>query len=80
MAKCDENKQMVKEIYEGYRKRNEPGIYKDDEDLKDRIIAGEPGTKQRSRQRKRCKPHGLVGFLLESLFLQAAALSSGCEI
>ena len=75
MAKCEESRDMIKDIYKGYQKRNEPGIYKNEEDLKGRIIAGEPGTTNRARQRRRRRPHGPVGFLLESLFLQAAALS-----
>ena len=71
---------MAKEILEEYRKRGEPGCYKGEEDLATREIAGEPGTPQRSRLRKRCKPQGPIGFLLESLFLQAAAVGGAFHI
>ena len=80
MAKGDQNKKMIQYIYEAYRKKREPGIYVNQEDLKERTLRGEPGTARRGKQRKRCRPQGPVGFLLESFFLQAAALSEGFEI
>ena len=80
MAKSEEQKAMIDEIYEGYHENDEPGCYRGLEELKDRTIAGEPGTAQRGRLRKRCKPFGPVGFLLESIFLQAAGMDCNYEI
>ena len=75
MAKSDHQRMMAKDIFEGYKARGEPGCYRDHEDLKHRVVAGEPGSPQRARLRKRCRPLGPIWFLLESmLFLQAAAV------
>ena len=52
MAKCEESKTMIKDIYIGYQKRNEPGIYKNDEDLRGRIIAGGAGDDQQGETAK----------------------------
>lgn len=57
--------------------RGEPGVY--DEELghegpADLVVAGPPGSSQRMLARRKCKPLGPVGFLLESAHLQAAAI------
>ena len=80
MAKCDKQKGLAKDIYKAYKAKGEPGCFKGEEDLRFRTIAGEPGTPQRARLRRRCSPFGPVSFVLESLFLQAAALDSNYEI
>ena len=38
------------------------------------IIAEEPGSSTRARMRRKCKPKGPVGYLLETIHLQASAI------
>ena len=80
MSKSEDQCKMAEEIMAGYRERGEPGCYTNDDDLATREVAGEPGNPRRSRLRKRCRPHGPIGFLLESMFLQAAAVDSTFQI
>ena len=44
----------------------------DDEQLSNKKVAGDPATAERAEIRNQCVPTGPVGFLLESLHLQAA--------
>ena len=48
--------------------------------LRNELLRESRELNKRARLRKRCKPHGTVVFLLESLFLQAAALNPDSEI
>ena len=38
MAKDEKNKKMIQELYEAYRQCDEPGIYKNQDDLKERTL------------------------------------------
>ena len=54
---------------------DEPGTIADEEELRLRMPAGDPTTKQRMEMRKQCKPKGPMGYLLESIYLQAASMN-----
>lgn len=48
--------------------------------LRDKDVAGEPGTSHRGKMRKQCKPKGPVVYLLETLHLDAAVLDESKTI
>lgn len=62
---------------DGDAKKKEPGITDDikkkHEVLRRKDSADEPGSSGRTRLRKQCDPQGPVGYLLESVHLQASA-------
>ena len=73
----DADRQLINDILEIYRDREEPGISGteiDNEELSNKEIAEEPGSSQRGKMRKQCDPKGPVGFLLETLHLNGSVL------
>ena len=75
VSRC--NKKLIDENYELYKKAGEPGIINTDQCMDEQLnkmIAEEPGTSQRTRIKKECKPLGPVGFLLETVHMQASAM------
>ena len=78
-TKNGRNMKKVKEIYERYANNKELGIDIDEEHLMNKTIAGEPATPERAKLRKECNPQCPVGFLLESLHLQAATMNQFLE-
>ena len=72
--------QMAKEIMEEYKKRGEPGAFISDEELRKKTPGGEPTTTERAEMRRRCKPQGPVGYLLETAHLQASSIDDSFTI
>ena len=72
------NKEIIEEILHEYRENDELGtVVQSDEDyekLRDKEVAGEPGTSHKGKMMKQCRPTGQVGYLLETLHLKAPAL------
>ena len=66
--------ELVREIFDIYRQNGEPATLADQGNLASKRDGGDPGTMPRARLRNQCKPKGPIGYLLESLHLQAAAL------
>ena len=79
-TKDDTNKHKVDKIYHEHAKAKEPGIDVDDHFFTEKCIAEEPATPERAKLRKQCNPQGPIGFLLESLHLQAATLSKKYKV
>ena len=52
----------------------------DEEQLRNKKVAGDPATTERAEIRNQCSPKGPVGFLLESLHLQAASMDEGYKV
>ena len=65
---------MVDDVLRLYRAKGGPGTKVEEEDLKAKEVAAEPGSAERGNKRKECDPKGPIGLLLESLHLHAAAL------
>lgn len=80
IAKNEHIQEMTDEILQPYRNKGEPGCYTEEKDPKEKELAGEPTSPERARLRRQCKPQGPVGFPLESLRLQAAALDMDYSI
>ena len=73
----DSNKKLIEENHQLYKEAGEPGILKANQSKEEQLkkeIAEEPGTSQRTRVKKECKPLGPVGLLLETVHMQAAAM------
>ena len=80
MAQEIRNGKMARAIYRMYRERDEPGVYKQGDKEKPKAEGGGPTSKARAALRKRCKPFGPMGLLLESIHLQAASLDPSWKI
>ena len=52
--KSVQNEERVKTIMKAYRKNGEPGIYVDEEQLREKKIAGDPATAERAEVRNQC--------------------------
>ena len=74
----DFNGKMIDTILGIYREKHEPGTMTDPssnlEALAQKHFAEEPGSSQRGKMRKQCNPKGPVGYLLETLHLNASVL------
>ena len=75
-----QNAERIKTICQAYKQRKEPGIHMDEEQLRNKKVAGDPATTERAEIRNQCSPKGPVGFLLESLHLQAATMDEGYKV
>ena len=64
---------MIQDIYEKYKEKEEPATKHKKEDLLGKDVSGPPASKERASLRKQCRPHGLVGLLLETMHIQTAA-------
>ena len=53
-ARHREAKQLMKEIMGRYEEVGEPGIYREDEELSRKELAGEPTSPQRAKMRQTC--------------------------
>ena len=49
-------------------------MHRGKEQLRMKTQAGEPATPERGRLRKQCNPQGPIGFLLETVHMQASTL------
>ena len=78
--KSKANAEKVKCILAVYRSKGEPGMHQHDEQLRDKALAGDPATAERAKVRNQCKPKGPIGFLLESIHMQAATLNDNLTI
>jgi hypothetical protein len=78
--KSKANAEKVKQIMQEYSKRGEPGMHRDEEQLRGKVLAGDPATAERAEVRNQCKPKGPIGFLLESIHMQAATLNEDLTI
>ena len=67
-------------IFQMYEMTGEPGIYIDDKGLNEKTQAGEPMSRERARLRKQCKPKGPIGFLFETIHLQASCMASSFTV
>ena len=63
---------MANEIMEAYKEKGEPGIFKDNEQLKMKTQGGEPMAHERAEKRRQCNPQGPIGYLLETAHIQAS--------
>ena len=67
--------EMIKEIVHICRYKEEPGFYYyDQEDLAKQEPFTEPGADDRGKVKAQCDPKGPIGYLAQTLYLQAAAL------
>ena len=73
-------KEMADEVMAEYAKECEPGTYQGDRQLRENVVGGGPTTPQRSRLRRHCSPQGPVGFLSESIRLQASSMDRDYNI
>ena len=64
----------MKEIYEHFKNKKEQGIFQDEDRLRTKSLGGDPATSERPKCWKESKAKGPVGFLLESMRLQAAGM------
>ena len=80
MVKNKEVEKMSDEIMNKYGEQEELGIYKSQEELKFKTLAGDVGTPERMRLRRQCNPQGPVRLLLESVQLQAAVIDKEYQI
>ena len=80
VTRSPNNKAKMKEIFEAYRKAGEPGVHKDDEQLKKKRLGGDPATAERAAVRNEGSPRGPCGYLLESIQLQSATLDEEYNI
>ena len=74
------NGKLARTIFRKYQERNEPGVFREEDDKKPKVDGGDPATKARSAIRRGCKPMGPIGLLLESIHLQAASLDPSWRI
>ena len=74
------NAEKVKTIMAAHRRREEPGMHQDEEQLRNKELAGDPATAERAKVRNQCKPKGPIGFLLESIHMHAATLNENLTI
>ena len=80
IARDPRNARKMREIFEAYRKRGEPRVHKDDEQLMHKKTGGDPATAVSAVVRNECNPQGQCGYLLESIHLQSASLDEHCRI
>ena len=78
--KTEANAEKVKTIMGAYKRRGEPGMHQDEDQLRNKELAGDPATAERAKVRNQCKPKGPIGFLLESIHMQAATLNEHLTI
>ena len=73
---------MIKDIFNYYVEQGHPGICRcyDDPNLKSKMPAGEPTSKIRAELRSQCKTRGPIGYMLESIHMQAAAMGVNYEV
>ena len=55
-------------------------MHQDEDQLRNKELAGDPATAERAKVRNQCKPKGPTGFLLESIHMQAATLNENLTI
>ena len=74
--------QMIQDIFNKYKDDGHPAIGEgsDDMNLSSKVLAGEPTSKTRATLRSQCSPQGPVGYMLESIHLQAAMMDAGYKI
>ena len=82
MVVQDKAENMVKDIIKCYAEKGHPGICRghDDPNLKNKQPAGEPTSKIRAEVRSQCKTRGPIGYMLESMHMQAAAMDENYEV
>ena len=73
---------MINDIYDCYAKEGHPGTCAsyDDPKLQDKVPAGERKSKIRVQLRSKCKSRGPIGYMLESVHLQAAAIDKSFNV
>ena len=73
---------MIQDIFNKYKDDGRPAICEDGNDMKlnSKILAGEPTSKTRATLRSQCNPQGPVGYMLESVHLQAAMMDTSYKI
>ena len=78
------NKKLIADNFKMYRKAEEPAILRrneeTDEQLAQKKVAEEPGVSDRTKMRRQCNPKGPIGYLLETVHLQASAMDDGMRI
>ena len=74
ISKCKANEDKVQAILEAYRNKKEPGCHKDDEQLREKTLGGDPTSAEKAEVRKQCNPRGPIAFFSETLHLQAATM------
>ena len=79
-VKNPKQRRMMEEILAEYKKNEELGVYKNDEQIKGKELGGEAASSERGQLRKQCNQQGPVGLLLESLHLQAAVMNDRFQI
>ena len=55
-------------------------MHQDKDQLRNKELAGDPATAERAKVRNQCEPKGPIGFLLESIHMQAATLNENLTI
>ena len=80
ISKCKANEDKVQTILEAYRNKEEPGCHKDDEQLREKTLGGDPTSAEKAEIKKQCKPRGPIGFFFETLHLQAATMDNDYTI
>ena len=63
-----------------WQRREEPGIHKDEEQLNNKNLGGDPATVENIEVGRECKPRGPIGFFVETLHLQAATIDENFTI
>lgn len=75
VTRNEENASKMKEIFEAYARKKEPGVYIREEQLEQQKLGGALVTVERAEARGECKPMGPCDYLLESIHLQEAPLT-----
>ena len=63
-----------------YKQFKEPGVFTAEDAATPKQDGGDPATKARAALRKKCKPMGPIGLLLEAIHLQAASMDGSWTI
>jgi hypothetical protein len=85
------NRRLIESNFKMYREAGEPGIAKAKgageggdtqraKQLREKEVAEEPGTSTRTKMRRECNPKGPVGYMLETVHLQASAMDDDFKI
>ena len=80
ISKSEANERMARKIIKNYGAKREPGVYEDEEQLRQKELGGEPTSIEKAQIRKQCNPRGPIGLFLETLHLQAATMDGGYTI
>ena len=78
--KSSQTEKRIRRIYDKYAQNQEPATTASMNDIAEKCFTGEPGSLEQSTARAQCHPKGPVGYLLESVHLQAAALDRNLVI